>query len=189
MPTPLDPSSTEFLPWIVVLAATGIAAITDGLTSRIPNVLTLPLWVAGLVYGALSAGLWGGAESLVASLLLALPYILLFVYAGGGGGDAKIMGALGAWLGLSDGLVALLSVCGAGVVLALCWAAFGGTLRLTLSRLRNFTYTLFAGGLSRGALSLAASHLPAADEPDSLKMPYGIAIFLGVVGAAAVRSL
>ena len=99
MPTPLDPSSTEFLPWIVVLAATGIAAITDGLTSRIPNVLTLPLWVAGLVYGALSAGLWGGAESLVASLLLALPYILLFVYAGGGGGDAKIMGALGAWLG------------------------------------------------------------------------------------------
>ena len=38
----------------------------------------------------------------------ACPYVALFLFAGGGGGDAKLMGAIGAWVGFASGVIVLL---------------------------------------------------------------------------------
>ncbi len=82
------------------------AAWIDARTMLLPDVLTLPLLLAGLVVTA-----WFSPDDLADhALAAALGYLLLFVTArvyrglrgrdGLGEGDAKLLGALGAWLGL-----------------------------------------------------------------------------------------
>src|SRR5262245_29451545 len=101
------------------LVATFIAlcAIVDCRTLRIPNWLTMPAAVLGLVYSALAPGgigiAWSLAGFAVGLALLMLPWLL----GGGGMGDVKMLAALGAWLGPVGILIAF----GLGSVLA----AFG----------------------------------------------------------------
>src|SRR4051812_22885531 len=75
------------------------AAVHDVRTRRIPNVLNLVLFLTGL--GVSVAGLWkvNGAQAglgALAGLALTLP---LFLIGAVGGGDVKMLTALGAWLG------------------------------------------------------------------------------------------
>lgn len=90
--------SVVFVLGVVVLTA--IAAATDLRFRRIPNKLTVPAFVAGLVYQAAFHGLSGLAD---AGLAFAIGFGTLFVLwliGGGGGGDVKLMGALSTWLGM-----------------------------------------------------------------------------------------
>jgi prepilin peptidase CpaA len=90
----------------VLCGACLVAAATDVAARRIPNWLTIPMLATGLAYSTLQRGPWGLLDSLAAALILALPYVFLFVYARGGGGDVKLMAAVGAWTG-GSGLVVL----------------------------------------------------------------------------------
>jgi len=82
----------------------------DVRSGRIPNWLTLPVAAAGMVHAVFSGGLVGLGQAAAAWTLLMLPYFLLFALGRGGAGDAKMMGAIGAWLGLREGVVALCCV-------------------------------------------------------------------------------
>ncbi len=96
---------------IVFLVALGgftlAAAIWDMRFRRIPNKMTLPMFVLGLIFQIVFNG-WSGDASLSgAGLLSALlafligfgTLFLLWMIGGGGGGDVKLMGALSVWLG------------------------------------------------------------------------------------------
>ena len=96
-----------YVPWVMAVLASVLAASIDLWTRRIPNVLTGPLLVAGMAWSAASAGWLGLGESMLGCFLMAVPYVLLYAFAGGGAGDAKMTGALGAWLGPVGGLIAL----------------------------------------------------------------------------------
>ena len=88
------------IPVAVVLAASLVLAFVDVCRFRIYNFLTYPLIVAGLVYHGVVGGPSGFAESLLGSLF-GLAILLPFYALGGmGGGDVKLMAAVGAWLGL-----------------------------------------------------------------------------------------
>jgi len=178
----LQDHSWTTLQWGTVLGASLAACVWDLRSRRIPNLLTLPLFLGGLGFATLVAGPVGFLDGLVASLVLALPYVVLFAFAGGGAGDAKIMGALGAWLGLVHGTAVLMAVCLAGVVLAVSFAALRrrlGVLRTNLSGVpAALLYPLFGGGSFRDVGRM----IPSVEEGE--KMPYGTAIFLGTFIAA-----
>ena len=143
--------------WGVVLAISVIAAITDVRTRRISNLLTLPALALGLVVAALTGGVTGVSIALLASVVVAFPCLMLFVFAGGGAGDVKLMAAVGAWLGLIHGVVALLCVALAGVVIAMLFA------------------------LARRAHPVQEA---AKEENGPITMPYGLAICAGLWAAA-----
>ena len=166
------------LQWGSVIGASLAAAHIDLRSSRIPNVLTGPLLMAGLVCSAVVGGWSGLADSLLATLLLGLPYVLLYVFAGGGAGDAKLMGGIGAWLGLVQGTVVLFAVALTGVVCALLFARAQGELALASRRVRTVFHLLGASVLTRSDPRGAFATLPSPSE--SRKMPYGVAIFAGV---------
>ena len=108
--------------WGVVIGASLVAALIDLRTQRIPNRLTGTVVVGGLVWATWIGGIGGLADSMLASVLLATPYVLLFLFVGGGAGDAKMMAGVGAWLGVSNGLAALVAVTLSGGLLAIGFA-------------------------------------------------------------------
>lgn len=150
---------------LVVLLA--LAAIWDVLYRRIPNWLTLSGCVMGLALRA-PAGLeavGSGAVGLVAAfgfgaLLLALGAM--------GGGDVKLMAAVGAFLGLPSIGYALFATVMVGGAMAVLAALSRGQLGDTVAR----TGGLVASVVGRGSRRTIST-------PGALTIPYGVAIAVG----------
>ncbi len=138
--------------------------------------------MAGLVWWTLTVGLAGLAESLAASAVLTLPYVLLFVFAGNGAGDAKLMAALGAWMGLANGLFVLFCVALAGIACAIAVSVAAHRLRTVLLNVRRMIGSLAVLLLMTNKLRYASGLLASPNEMRT--MPFGIAVFIGVWTAA-----
>jgi len=90
--------------WIAALATTLFAAVIDARTGRIPNPLTLGALALGLALATVRAGPWGIVHGVAGALALAFVPLLLFWRGAMGGGDVKLLAALGALLGIDAGL-------------------------------------------------------------------------------------
>lgn len=118
-----------------------VAAVLDASSGRIPNRLSLSLLGLGLGSAALLPGL-DLAQSLIGAALTALPVSIVFFATQGrgvGGGDVKLLAALGACLGPETGLeselAALLAALTASAV-RLAWRGTGGLTELRTKPVR-----------------------------------------------------
>jgi len=84
---------------LVVLGFTLSAAVSDWRTRRLPNWLTVPAFAAALITHAAISGFAGLRLSLLGFATGFGILLVLWLVGGSGGGDVKLMGALGAWLG------------------------------------------------------------------------------------------
>ena len=99
--------TADWIQVITIVVFTLTAAIIDVRSRRIPNWITIPAAVAGLLFhvlrGAYNDGFAGSLHGLWFSLGgFATGFgilLVLMAFALGGGGDVKLMGAVGAWLG------------------------------------------------------------------------------------------
>lgn len=98
----MDVSVAEWQ-WPVFIACVGIftlaAACFDIRTRRIPNLLTIPMFLLGWGYQWQFHGTDGLADAGIAFALGFGTLFLLWMMGSGGGGDVKMMGALAVWLG------------------------------------------------------------------------------------------
>lgn len=79
----------------------GVAAASDVACRRIPNELTVPLALAGLVASAVTYGTSGALQSVAGAAVVAAIVTPLWARGKLGGGDVKIGIAAAAWVGLS----------------------------------------------------------------------------------------
>ena len=169
--------------WILAVILAVWAGWVDWRSRRIPNWLT----VSGLLVGLVTNGVLGGWPSAKAALqgaglalVLLLPLVLL---RGLGGGDWKLMGALGAMLGWQQFLrVLLVSVFIAGI-LALGQMVRHKRVGTTLANLWE---------LVRGFLVFGLKPHPvfSLDNPSSATLPFGVAAAFATLlcyGAAAIH--
>jgi prepilin peptidase CpaA len=165
------------------LAALSIAVIAAGWdlrTRRIPNVLTFGAAAAALGYHMVTGGLAGMGSSAAGWLLGAVVFIVPFALRGLGGGDVKLLAALGAWIGPADVLWLALYTGAAGGVLALLVAAGHGYLRRALQNVwLLLTHWRVAGLQAVPELTLERSSAP--------KLAYALPILMGMVGVVWLR--
>ena len=141
-------------------------------TRRIPNIVTLPITAIGFGLAASGVGtvsLSASVGGLVLGLLLMLPGYLL---GGTGGGDVKLLGALGSVLGPQRIVYGFLYSAIAGGVLALAYATARGRVDVTLRGTAQL--------VTRPAIARAGIEQPTANN----RFPYGPAIAAGCVLAA-----
>ncbi len=99
---------TSLLQFVGVILLTVTAMVTDLKWRRIPNWLTVSALALGITFHVATDGLAGLGFSLGGFAVGFGVLFVLWCIGGGGGGDVKLMGALGAWMGPSLTLVVFL---------------------------------------------------------------------------------
>ena len=156
----------------VLMAALGIASIYDWRFRRIPNWLTFSMIIAGLLLQTFFYGLDGLKESVLGFLLGIFLLYIPFQMGGVGGGDVKLLGALGAFLGP----VSLLRV-------FLISAIFGGLFSL-IEILRRKIWKATCESFKHRFLFLALQQKLASESEitfskNQASIPYAISMALG----------
>lgn len=176
----LSYESAAIYQWGVVIGVSLIAALTDIKDRRIPNWLTVPVFIAGLIH----AGFIGELKSsCLATVILMAPYVILFLFAGGGAGDAKLMMAVGAWLGLNSGIVALVAISIFAIIFALLKAASKKRFFEVLRNIRDMIVAFFLFIKVTGFRKAGTDAIAKGSEQELMTMPYAPAIFAGCVAA------
>lgn len=129
--------SKYIVQWIVAIIFTTICVVTDLRERRIPNVITLPMILIGILYMGIFNGWSGLGASILGMFLISFPYVIVFALGGMGGGDVKLMAAIGAWLGPAIGVWVLLMTVLSGLIITVIAAALYG-------RIRDLPYTMLA---------------------------------------------
>jgi prepilin peptidase CpaA len=163
--------SVAWWPTLIVLA---VATFTDLRSRRIPNWLVLPFLVAGICISGWTSGWHGIGQSLAGIGLGALLFGILAWMGGMGMGDVKLCAAIGAWIGPSQLLLALVLTGLVGGVMALCWAISGGF----LGELFKGSGEILFGMKDRGLRPHPELVL---ENPLARKMPYAPAIAIGTL--------
>jgi prepilin peptidase CpaA len=173
----MDPKTIGYLIDGVLLAALLAAVYCDVRWGKIYNKITFPAMAAGLLLNTLRGGLDGTLLAFYGFGVALLMVLGLGMVAGAGlgGGDIKLLGAIGALRGPEFVLWAALFTALAGGVLALVPLI---RQRILLYTLRNFYHNALArfGYGTRTEITQGSV---------AGKQPYGVAIFVGTLIALA----
>ncbi|MCO5168573.1 MAG: prepilin peptidase [Planctomycetes bacterium] len=160
----------------LLFVTVAVAATTDTLSRRVPNVVTYPAMALGLALG-FGIGQVGLDASLAQhhllshtlGLLVAAGIFLIAWWAGGvKGGEVKLAGAVGALGGLQFAVAAMFWSSVIGAIMALWLLLLRG--RLLEGLRRSVRYAL-----------LLRADPPPKDDPARLSIPYAVAIAFGTV--------
>jgi prepilin peptidase CpaA len=155
----------------VILAA--VAGWLDWRFRRIPNWLTIPGLAVGIAMNALAAGWLGAKASLLGAVVglgLLLPFVLIRSL---GGGDWKLVGALGAFLGPGPLITVLFGAVFVAGAMALALIIYKHRVGEAARNIGRMLAALFSLRLPGPELTL--------DNPQSLKVPFGVAVALTVI--------
>ena len=159
---------------IFALAVGCAACVTDIQSRRIPNWLTFGAAGAAVVFHTITRGGGGFVFATTGWFVGALIMFLPFALRGLGGGDVKLLAALGAWLGPANAVwLALYAGC-AGFVMAVVVAAYYGYLRTAF---RNIWFLLQHWTVN-GVRPLEEVSLEGSSGP---RLAYALPIFAGLV--------
>lgn len=169
------------VPWALALCviASAMAAVTDLRTRTIPNWLTLPLPLLGIVMHGVNLGLDGSWIATLGCLICFAPTYFLFVRGALGGGDVKLFAGFGALLGPREGLELQLTAFSLLALYALWTTTWRGRLGPLLRASCQASLHLVAP---------ARFARPVGAENESLELPMGAAILIGAI-AVCIRAL
>jgi prepilin peptidase CpaA len=152
------------------LGLAGWAGWLDWRTRRIPNWLTVPALSLGLLLSAVLGvpGLKSSLEGVGVGLGVLLPFVLLRAL---GAGDWKLVGALGAFLGLQRLIIVLLgTVLIAGIMSAVEV--------IRQQKVRQTFHNLLMIFLAFSTFHINNARAITLDNPGLLKVPFGVAAAL-----------
>ncbi|WP_161604589.1 A24 family peptidase [Roseiconus nitratireducens] len=176
-----------FLPLVVVLGCCVLATVTDIRQYKIYNALTLPVLLGGIVYHLVGGGL---ASSLLGALvgffILFIPYLIGAM----GGGDVKLMAAIGSWVGVETTLLVIGIGCAAAAICSLALLARQGRLRESWIGLQIAFLKLQALSGPLGCEDDREHFRESVQQARGLRrrvVPFSIMLTVGVIVALGIR--
>ncbi len=170
--------STVATPHLLALALVAGAAFTDARTGHIPNQLTLPPLVIAPVYYLFWWGATSAALSVLAAVLCAIVPYLMFRKDAAGGGDVKLLAAVGAVGGASFGIETQIFGFAVAAFFSILLLAYRGRLLITLVNAMRLAISPF--------LPRRMRKVPRSEAMSTIRM--GVPFFVGAMIAIWVRS-
>jgi prepilin peptidase CpaA len=164
-----------------VVLVVGLAACAfDMRCRRIPNALTFGAAAAALVFHTVASG-GGGLQTAALGWLAGTALFMPFFLLGGmGGGDVKLLAALGAWLGAGDAVWLAIYGSLAGGVLGVAYSLVHGYLGTALRNIGQLlTYWWIVGPRPLPELTLEHGKAP--------RLAFAIPMFVGTMVTLWVR--
>jgi prepilin peptidase CpaA len=162
---------------VIVLVA--LATRADVQSRKIPNFLTGPALLLGVLVHLGLGGLPGTGNALlgaaVAGAILLPGWLMGFM----GAGDVKLMAAVGAWLAYPDGLMAAVGALIAGGIIAVAIAVRRGILSQALRNTASLVLAVLPWG-TRGRREPSA-------RIAGVRFPFAPAVLAGAIFALLVR--
>jgi prepilin peptidase CpaA len=163
--------------WGLAVLLAALAGWMDWRSRRIPNWLTVPGLLVGIAANTLVWGWPGTKASLVGAglgLLLLLPFVLIRSL---GAGDWKLIGAVGAFVGPQSLIPVLAITILVAGVMATVLIVIKGPIRQTARNLWRMLSAMLTLRSPGPEVSL--------DNPQALKIPFGVAVAVSVILFAA----
>ena len=156
----------------IALLCADVGSIHDLHDRRIPNWVTGPAILAGLMLHSYT-GRWSGlADSVLAGLIAGGIALVFFIAGGMGAGDVKLMTGVGCVAGIASQQELLVSIAFTGAVFGLVLSAYRGRLRETLSNVS----ALLAHFRRQGFKPHPELNL---ENPATLRLPFALPIAAG----------
>lgn len=167
--------------WLMAVFLAAWAGAMDWRYRRIPNWLTVPGLLAGIALNTSTNG-WAGAKSSLLGaglgLLILLPFVLVKAL---GGGDWKLIGAVGACLGPTRLVAVLIGSMFVAGIMAIVLIVYKGRVRQAF------------GNMGRMVRAFLTFHLPgpevSLDNPEAVKVPFGVAVAFTIIFFGVRRAL
>lgn len=164
---------TQIIPTLAAAVAV-TAAITDVRDRRIPNRLTYPAMLAGLLLQTAAHGWRGLLLSLGGGLLFGGLFLIFHLVRAMGAGDVKLATALGCIIGPAGSWQVMFATAVAGGALAILVMVFTGRVLKTLrSTLAVVGFHAVHGLRTHPEVNL--------DNPAAVRLPYGLAFAAGTL--------
>jgi len=162
------------------IVVASIAGWTDLRSRRIPNWITIPGLVLGIGLNSAVSG-WPGARSALLGAALGFGLLLPFALIRGiGMGDLKLVTAMGAFLGPHTLISVLIATVLLNGLIALIMIARQHRVRQTFQNLAHMLGAFFSLHLPGSQLTI--------DNPELVKVPFGVAFALAVLLYMATRA-
>lgn len=162
----------------LILAFVLTAAVGDIRWRKVPRLLTTAAVAAGLIFHLVHGGLgWEFASALIATLIAFGVGLSFFQLGAIGGGDVKLITALGALLGLDRWIVAMEVAVLAAALIGIVQAVRRGTLGQMLRNIGSLLKWLAGRG------GMTAHPTINVRNTTMLRAPFGVAAALGTLFA------
>ncbi len=117
---------------LVLLVLLFFSVYYDSTQRKIPNKITMPAILIGVIWSTVNSGLDGFLFSVLGFLLGFAVFLVPYIFGGIGAGDVKLMAAIGSLMGWRFTLASGLSTAIAGGVLVIIYMFIKGGLKETL---------------------------------------------------------
>jgi len=171
----------QFIPALAAAVAVS-AAVSDAKHRRIPNRLTYPAMIAGLILQMALHGWSGLLLGVGGALLFGGMFLLFHLVRAMGAGDVKLAAALGCMIGPAASWQVMFATAVAGGALAIVFMVLSGRI---IETLRN-TLWVVAFHAQHGLQTHPTVNL---DNPGAVRMPYGLAFAAGTLYWAVFSQL
>ncbi|MBO1265977.1 prepilin peptidase [Proteiniclasticum sp. SCR006] len=117
---------------VVLLILLMLSVYYDWTRRKIPNKITMPAILIGVIWSTVNSGLDGFLFSVLGFLLGFAVFLVPYIYGGIGAGDVKLMAAIGSLMGWEFVLVSGLATAIFGGGLVIVYMLYKGGLKMTL---------------------------------------------------------
>ena len=162
--------------WDITLVSAVLifAAYIDGKQLKVPNWITFPMVLSGLIYHCLANG-WAGCNASLLGIGCGLLCLLpLYSIGGMGAGDVKLMAGIGAWLGAATTWNSFLVTVVVGAVMAVIMVLRSGKIQHHTTQFLHIAYEIMTIKNPRTLFAIAKDR-----KPTMHLLPYGIPICIG----------